>query len=858
MKYIVLLTLLHCSLHSPTPIDFGSNFCPPVWPRPKDIPSDTDDPAPVFLGEDKESGCLCRQIPGKLVVCFGTEVCLRFPKNVHVNETLMRVKTTSITEIRKEDLENLTHLERLDIEGNVKLRKIEVGSFLHMNKLRNLSISFSENLEHLEPNIFEGLINLKQLFLVQNGFKNIADVAHALAPSYLPNVYKVELSENIFRIINKNDLLPLQNSTLRELNLIACQIEHIHPNSLTPLTNLSVLRLGENSFSTITITNLIHRTIEAGIPLKLLNLYSVGFRTSPPKKLLEAIGNSNISKLILSRNQFEQIGENSFPEMPNLELLDLRDVLAFNITSKAFSRMPKLRTLLLSGNKLSTIPDGVLLEQLAYLDLSANSGNKFFPSYIYIGRDKFVHMANLSLLNLSFNRVNSLYNDTFTGLTNLVVLGLKNSTIFHIGDGSFATLPNLRFLNLENNPFGGAYELRKEMFEGLEQLEVLLLGGCSIKHLDLDTSPFEHLSSLVHLGLENNHIHTLSPTIFAPLRLVQTVDVSQNTLSAWQHPLFQANTHLEDLSLTHNRFTHLSQAMLQDFSNLTSVRLSDNPFTCECFHFLDLRTWHKKSNDSILRLLKRSDAYCVYPDDLTNYTIDAYFMHLLENEPYCDFDKSFLAVSLGVPLVVLLFVSALSAFVIYKYRWHLRYWLFLARLQLSRTGKIRPKHKPCSYANFEYDAFVSYSNEDRNFVIRLVAMLENCEPFLKLCVYERDFQIGSIISESVLESVAKSRKTLLIISDSYARSQWCRWETQIAEHHRLFFEDEHGEYVDDSLVLIKLGPVCEAHVTPTLKYLLKTRIYLQWDADPEKQKVFWEKLRSTLSPPKTSIVDDAL
>lgn len=112
------------------------------------------------------------------------------------------------------------------------------------------------------------------------------------------------------------------------------------------------------------------------------------------------------------------------------------------------------------------------------------------------------------------------------------------------------------------------------------------------------------------------------------------------------------------------------------------------------------------------------------------------------------------------------------------------------------------------------------------------------------------FQVGSIISESVLESVAKSRKTLLVISDSYARSQWCRWETQIAEHHRLFFENEHGEYVDDSLILIKLGPVCDSHLTPTLKYLLKTRIYLQWDADPKKQRAFWDKLRTTLSAPE--------
>ncbi|KAL3272572.1 hypothetical protein HHI36_014042 [Cryptolaemus montrouzieri] len=139
--------------------------------------------------------------------------------------------------------------------------------------------------------------------------------------------------------------------------------------------------------------------------------------------------------------------------------------------------------------------------------------------------------------------------------------------------------------------------------------------------------------------------------------------------------------------------------------------------------------------------------------------------------------------------------------------------------------------------------------------MRLMRMLENHEPCLKLCVYERDFQVGSIISESVLEHIAKSRKTLLIVSNSYAKSYWCNWESQIAEHHRLFFENPNGDCVDESIVVIKLGPVSDVHLNPTLKYLLKTRIYLQWDSDDDKQKVFWQKLRQFLTPPKSELVE---
>lgn len=270
--------------------------------------------------------------------------------------------------------------------------------------------------------------------------------------------------------------------------------------------------------------------------------------------------------------------------------------------------------------------------------------------------------------------------------------------------------------------------------------------------------------------------------------------------------------------------------MIQDFSNLTQLELR-NPFTCDCSF-----NWN---NYKILQLIKKQVIYCAYPDSVTNLTITQY----LKLEHPCH------NITMMVVLTVLVILLFSAVFLVYYFRWHLRYWLFLTRLYLSRNRKIKDSSKVQGFGNYTYDAFVSYSNEDRNFVIRLVAMLENYPPYIKLCVYERDFEIGAMISENVLESVSKSRKTLLVISNSYAKSQWCRWESQIAEHHRIFFQNEKGEYVDDSLILIKLGPVHEAHLTPTLKYLLKTRIYLKWDIEENKQKVFWDKLRRVLAPP---------
>jgi hypothetical protein len=181
---------------------------------------------------------------------------------------------------------------------------------------------------------------------------------------------------------------------------------------------------------------------------------------------------------------------------------------------------------------------------------------------------------------------------------------------------------------------------------------------------------------------------------------------------------------------------------------------------------------------------------------------------------------------------------------LFYFRWHVRYWIFLTR-QYFGHNHFPGRSKRESSGGYKYDAFVSYSNEDRSFVVRLTAMLEKQPPYLNLCVFERDFNIGDVISETVISSVEASRRTILVLSDAYARSKWCLWEMYIAEHKKIFFKGNASD--PDPLVIIKLGDISDSLMTPTLRYLMKTRIYLEWSPDPRKQKIFWPKLRGALS-----------
>ncbi|KAF5299801.1 hypothetical protein FQA39_LY19165 [Lamprigera yunnana] len=662
-------------------VDF--DFYPPLWPKFKShfYGLAQIDRLPIL--HDEDSGCSCRVYSNTWTDCFGNDSCHTVP-NIIVNTTnFHKIHSTSIEVLRKHEFSGYSNIISLNIEWNYLLSAIKPGAFTNMSAATNVSISYNKNLTRLQKYSFYGLVNVKEMILIKNGFHKVIDATIALSSKTLPNIFKVSLSENVFKNITEADFTPMKDSSIRELNLVLCQIEHMHPKTILPLTNLSSLRLGENLFNATTITNLITTSTKFGIPLHMINLYGNGFRKTPPKEILMAISRSTVTQL---------------------QLLDLREVLMTDILSDALKDMPALRTLLLSGNKLNYVPDG------------------------------------------------------------LRVLGLKNSSINCIEDGTFLQLPNLLVLNLENNYF----KLNNNVFNGLENLQVLLLGGSSISYIPTNNNPFQNLTRLAHLGLENNALLTLSSEELRPLSNLITIDVSRNRLTSWDKRVFIYNSKISVMLISNNKLSHFSKSMLDDFTNLSRFDISGNPFVCDCKSFRTLYEWFEiNGNATILNLFNGNPTYCVYPEKVADENLMNVYELFQSGSRRCesiDMNEYFLtAVSLALLVLILLSTIAVS----YCFRWHIRYWIFLARVNLSQLGICTSNGKKRSYTNYQYDAFISYCKDDKNFVVRLVSMLENFEPYFKLCVYERDFQVGSVICESVMTSIEKSRKTILIISDAY-------------------------------------------------------------------------------------------
>lgn len=830
--------------------DCERNFCPPAKPKPT-ILSLAGVSASTYQF-DAKTGCFCNERVGELTICFGRDGCTTMTQNIPIGSKYLKLIATHISVLGPEDFKKLDYLIELQIEGNFDLVRILNGTFSNLCNLVNLSISYNGQLKAIEAGAFRGLSKLENLFLNNNGFESLYEITRGLSPEAVPNLVTLIIDSNNLKAIEQSDFLAMENSRVEELSFNLCRLEDVHPHALKPLKSLRRLHLGENSINDSVLSSMLANMLEENINLQTLNLCNMGFKREPPKPLMAAIAKSNISTLKLANNQFEILEKDSFPFLPNLVFLDLRDVLALEITDDAFENLPNMKTLLLSGNKLTEIPRAVLrLKNLSVLDMQNNSPNDEYHVYFNIRQVEFRNMTSLLRLNLAFNGLAHLFDNSFKDLPFLQELSLKNSSVYHIQKMAFASLTELRILNLMNNIISD--HAVPDVFFSLTKLKELVLTGCRIQFLNKGgINPFRNLKSLEYLALDKNSLMTLAPTDFPALVSLTRIDLSYNLLISWDKRLFQNNANLTKVNLAKNKFTDITLAMYQDFAGIEFIDLEQNAILCTCATYESFRKFYElpeKFNNLLLNCSSFLLQTCGYPDHLLNVTIGDFLTQKEYGEHICNFRLR--RIYFLLPLICPLVLIGLAGVLAFWYRWHIKYWIFLAKLYLSRKGKLKRGRPAKSGDNFEFDAFVSYSTEDRDFVIKLVRMLENIEPFLKLCVYERDFQIGTIISESVLESVAKSRKTVLVITDSYAKSQWCRWESQICEHHRLFFENEQGEYVDDSLVLVKLSAVADSHLTPTLKYLLKTRIYLEWTSDERRQPLFWNKLRNTLRPSTT-------
>ena len=238
-----------------------------------------------------------------------------------------------------------------------------------------------------------------------------------------------------------------------------------------------------------------------------------------------------------------------------------------------FARFTELESLDLSRNRLGTIYRGVFegLEELLDLDLSENVITLVAPSV-------FEDIPNLENLDLSHNQLEEFDDNLFPLLDSEDGYALTHLDLSHnrLPSVPFLTvLWHLETLNLSDNRISG--EIYRSTFFGKESLKELNLSRNAITRLD-DQS-FHGNGKLTYLWLHSNDITNVHSGAFEGLSKLRALSLSRNELVELPEATFADLTALEHLWLYRNRLTDLPAGLFSGLSNLTTLSLSGNQLT---------------------------------------------------------------------------------------------------------------------------------------------------------------------------------------------------------------------------------------------------------------------------------------
>ena len=304
----------------------------------------------------------------------------------------------------------------------------------------------------LQPGSLRGLSSLQKLRLTNNHFNNLSFLIPAL--SDLPQLRFLSLAENTLSRIEKDDFLPLTNSSLETLDLNNCELRYISPEAFLPLTRLRHLILSTNIMTNDNLLHVFH-TMQGHHMTNLRAVSLSGFNFAggiPPRDLLIVLATMDVQDMDLSKNTLPSLNNITFPTMANLLQLDLSSCGIISIENGSFDHLPALRRLNLSFNRLGHVPAAVAsLSQLQWLSLSDNSGGR--GGQLELEDNQLSAMSHLTYLDLSDNNIGKLSRSVFIGLSRLENLVLNHATIYRLDEGCFHPLGSLKSLNLSNNGF---------------------------------------------------------------------------------------------------------------------------------------------------------------------------------------------------------------------------------------------------------------------------------------------------------------------------------------------------------------------------------------------------------------------
>ena len=260
----------------------------------------------------------------------------------------------------------------------------------------------------------------------------------------------------------------------------------------------------------------------------------------------------------------------------SFEALKLNRLTVFNTVMEpkyvdAFFRLPMLKYVNLSYNHelhSVSLKNKVNYYSLIYLNLSHNKISD-------IGDISLKCFKNLEILDLSWNQIKKIRSkNVFNGLDKLNVLHLQKNNIEHLNVDCLEPLISLEVLNLTKNPLNiNVIDICKR----LKKLKRLSLPANIVQTLDNPENPENYNDHVLEvLDVPDNKIGSIDQTFFYSMINLRYLYLNNNQIESLNRDCFLQFKNLEYLNLSYNLIENLDGHLFLNLNNLMTLKLSNN------------------------------------------------------------------------------------------------------------------------------------------------------------------------------------------------------------------------------------------------------------------------------------------
>ncbi|XP_055588252.1 protein toll-like [Uranotaenia lowii] len=804
------------------------------------------------------------------------------------NLVILELAINQINELEPGLFKNQRNLRHLNLFRN-QLNNITKESFRGAETIQELDLS-ANAIESFDPDVFSLLPDLTELNLSFNRFTTLPE--NLLAENRKLKDFRLVHNQAPMQTLPESFLANLPQ--LKTVILNRCSFTHLPATLLKGSSEIAMLDFSYNQ-----LTSLPEQLLRDQLQLTDLNLAYNELEILPDRLLDNTV---KLEKLRLSYNRLYNLTANVFYALENLQELYLDNNYLHSIDRNAFDRTSTLVKLYLQNNFLS-FHDFSFVEQ--ELDIAEGDGTPFQTlnnlrilnlrnnSITTIFRDWAVNAIKLEELDLSYNNISMLSYSSLPFISSRIRVNLTHNKISQIElrdmeqiiMGQPDSYVSHVDLYLNDNPLNCDCVLLqfiqylrqmmgKRVYKTItfnadnlrcaepKQFEGRLVSSLELEDLfcDLDqpgtevklcpakchctTRPFDKalivnctkqgLTEIPPLPVPSNFAHEYTE-LHMEYNNVSELPTEELTGYFSVGKLFMQNNSLVQLlpenlpsklrmlDVSNNRLVVLNQSVIEVLNSskfLENTRMAGNRWQCDCTTS-ELVNFVQRNQQRIGDI---NQLTCEGGTSFTSVTIS----------DLCNRD---LTVILGwsISLTILFILIAILTIFYYRYNMEIKVWLFKNGLFLWLvTEEELDKDKL-------YDAFISYSHKDEDFITeQLVPTLEKEPMNFKTCLHIRDWTAGEMISTQIIKSVEESRRTIVVLSSNFLESEWGKMEFRTA--HINSMKEKRVRVI--VIIYDEIGDI--ESLEPELKAYLKMNTYVKW-GDPW----FWDKLRYAMPHPPT-------